>query len=87
MIDAGAAVEKTCATIERKYECVIKMIDKYIKTAIEEGQFSIYLTENIFMEELKVYLSIKEINSIIRFFEEHGYTALYTASGEIHISW
>lgn len=87
MIEAGAAIEKSCAAIERKYAIVIKMIDKHIKTAIEEGQFSIYLTDHDFMEELEVYLSIKEQSSIVRFFEEHGYTALNTVSGEIHISW
>lgn len=87
MIEAGAAVEKTCAAIERKYETVIKMIDKHIKVAIEEGQFSIHLTDHDLMEEIGVYLGLKEMNSIIRLFDEHGYTAYNTMSGDIHISW
>lgn len=87
MIEAGAAVEKTCVAIERKYETVIQMIDKHIKTAIGEGQFSIHLTDHDLRREIGVYLNLKEINSIIRLFDEHGYTAYNTVSGDINISW
>lgn len=87
MIEAGTAVEKTCATIERKYETVIKMIDRYIKTAIEKGQFSIQIKEEIFMKELGLYLSLHETYAILRLFDEHGYTVCRQASGDICISW
>lgn len=87
MIEAGTAVEKTCAAIERKYETVIKMIDKHIKIAIGEGQFSIHLTDHDLMEEIGVYLSLKETNSIIRLLDEYGYTAYNTVTGDIYISW
>ena len=87
MIEAGAALEKTCAVIERKYESVIKMIDRHMKTAIEKGQFSIQLKDHDFMEEIGIYLTLKEIDSIVRFFYEHGYTVCTTVTGDINISW
>ena len=86
MIEAGAAIEKTCAAIEKNYESVIKMIDRYIKAAIEKGQFTIQITEEMFEEEVGLYLNLYEINSILRAFHEHGYEA-YIISGVIYISW
>ena len=87
MIEASAAVEKTCATIERNYEAVIKMIDIHIKAAIEKGQFTTQIRQEMFEEEVGLYLNPLEINSILRVFNESGYEVCYNVSGNIQISW
>lgn len=87
MIEADTAVGKTCATIERKYGTVIEIIDKYIEAAIKEGQFTIQIKQEIFEEEIGLYLNNNKINSILRVFEEHGYKVCNQVSGDIYISW
>lgn len=86
MIEAGAAVEKSCATVERKYEIVIKMIDRYIKSAIEKGQFSIHISQEMIEQEVGLYLD-NEIRFILRVYKEHGYEIREMASGDIYILW
>lgn len=86
MIEASAAVEKSCATVERKYEIVIKMIDRYIKAAIEKGQFTIHINPDMIEREVGLYLE-NEINVILRLYKEHGYDVRKMVSGDIYISW
>ena len=87
MIDARTAVEKTCATIERKYEDVIKIIDKYIKAAIEAGRFTVQIKQETLKEESGIYFTFNEIGSILRVFDERGYKVCHQVSGDIYISW